>query len=128
MSRLSNYAENLLINCLLRGSTFTTIPTVYCALYITDPADTDTGTEVTGGSYVRQSVTFGAPADGVSQNTNEITFPTCTADWGAISHAGIRDNLNAGNLLFHGPLTTPKTVTAGDVFKFQIGNIVCSLA
>lgn len=128
MARLSNYAENLLINCLLRGATFTTIPTVYVALYITDPTDADSGTEVTGGSYARQAVTFAAPSDGVTQNSGEITFPTCTADWGAISHAGIRDALNAGNLLFHGPLTVPKTVTAGDVFKFQVGNIVCSLA
>ena len=34
--------------------------TPYLALYTNDPTAADTGTEVSGGSYARQAITFGA--------------------------------------------------------------------
>jgi len=125
---MSNYLENALINGTLRATSYTAPTTVYVALYTTDPTDADTGTEVTGGSYARQSVTFAAPSNGVSTNSADITFPTATAAQGTVTHIGIRDALTAGNLLYHTPLDASKTIDLGDIFKITTGNLSVTLA
>jgi hypothetical protein len=128
MSQMSNYLENALINVTLRNTAYTTPTTVYVALYTTDPTDADTGTEVSGGSYARQSVTFGAPSNGVTTNSADVTFPTATGSWGTVAYVGIRDNSSGGNLLYHAPLTTSKAIDSGDIFKITTGNLSVTLA
>jgi hypothetical protein len=128
MAEMSNYLENALINVTLRNTAYTTPTIVYLALYTTDPTDADTGTEVTGGSYARQAVTFGAPSNGASTNSAAIEFPQCTASWGTVTHVGIRDASTAGNLLYHTPLDASKTIDSGDIFKIAIGSLSVTLA
>ena len=84
MAEMSNYLENALINATLRNTSYTSPTTTYLALYTSDPTDADTGTEITGGSYVRQAITFGAPSNGTSTNSAAVEFPQATADWGII--------------------------------------------
>lgn len=127
MAEMSNYLENALINATLRNTSYTSPTTVYVALYTTDPTDADTGTEVSGGSYARQAVTFGAPSNGVSTNSASVTFPTASGNWGTITHIGIRDASTAGNLLYHTPLDTSKTVNTSDVFTISSGNLSVTL-
>jgi hypothetical protein len=128
MAEFSNYLENALINAVLRNTTYTSPATVYVSLYTTDPTDADTGTEVSGGSYARTAVTMGAPSNGVSTNSADVTFPTATASWGTVSHIGIHDASTAGNLLFHTPLDTSKTIDSGDIFKIETGNLSVTLS
>lgn len=128
MSDLSNDLETKLINQVLRNTAYTRPTTVYAALYTTDPTDADSGTEVTGGSYARQSVAFNAPSDGATDNSADVTFPTATAAWGTITHVGLRDAVSGGNLLFHSALTASKVVGNGDTFKFNAGDLDASLA
>lgn len=128
MAEFSNYLENALINAVLRNTTYTSPATVYVSLYTSDPTDADSGTEVTGGSYARTAVTFGAPSNGVSTNSGDVTFPTCTSSWGTVTHIGIHDASTAGNLLFHTPLDTSKTIDSGDIFKITTGNLSVTLA
>ena len=128
MAEFSNYLENALINAVLRNTSYTSPATVYVSLYTTDPTDADSGTEVSGGSYARTAVTFGAPSNGVSTNSADVTFPTCTVSWGTVSHIGIHDASTSGNLLFHTPLDTAKTIDSGDIFKIETGNLSVTLA
>jgi hypothetical protein len=128
MSEMSNYLENALINATLRNTFYTSPTTVYLALYTSDPTDADTGTEVTGGSYARQSITFGAPSNGVSTNSAAIEFPQAGASWGTVSYVGIRDASTAGNLLFHTALDASKTIATGDVFRVAIGSLSVAFA
>jgi hypothetical protein len=128
MAEMSNYLENALINATLRATTFTSPATVYVGLYTTDPTDAGTGTEVSGGSYARQSVTFGAPSNGVSTNSAAVEFPQCTSTWGTVSHIGILDASTSGNLYYHTALDSSKTIETGDVFKIAIGNLSVTLA
>ena len=128
MAEISNYLENALINGTLRGSSYTAPTTTYLALYTSDPTDADTGTEVTGGSYVRQAITFSAPSNGATSNSSAIEFPQCTADWGIITHVGIRDAVTSGNLLYHTPLDASKTISNGDIFKITSSNLSVTLA
>ena len=128
MAEMSNYLENALINVTLRATSYTAPTTVYVALYTTDPTDADTGTEVTGGSYARTSVTFAAPSNGVTTNSADVTFPTCTLAWGTVTHIGLRDASTSGNLLYHTPLDASKTIDLGDIFKITTGNLSVTLA
>ena len=128
MAEMSNYLENALINVTLRATSYTAPTTVYVALYTTDPTDADTGTEVTGGSYARTAVTFAAPSNGVSTNSADVTFPTCSAAWGTVTHIGLRDASTAGNLLYHTALDASKTIATGDVFRIASGSLSVTLA
>jgi len=128
MSAMSNYLEEKLINGTIRGTSYTAPSTVYVALYTTNPGEGDTGTEVSGGSYARQSVTFDAPTDGVATNNAAVTFPTATGSWGTITHIGIRDASTAGNLLYYAALTASKTISSGDIFTISTGNLSVTLA
>lgn len=128
MAQMSNYLENAIINGVLRNTQYTVPTTVYLALYTTDPTDADSGTETTVGAYARQAITFGAPTNGVAANSADVTFPVITSGSQTITHIGIRDALTAGNLLFHGPLTTSRAVTTNNQLKFQTGQVSVTLA
>lgn len=128
MAEMSNYLENALINATLRNTGYTSPTTVYLALYTSDPTDADTGTEVTGNGYARQSITFGSPSNGVSTNSAAIEFPQATGSWGTVAYIGIRDASTAGNLLYHTALDASKTIATGDVFKVAIGSLSVTLA
>ncbi len=97
-------------------------------LFTSDPTDANTGTEVSGGSYARQAITFGAPSNGVTTNTAAIEFPQATGSWGTVGWVGIMDSLTTGNLLYHTALDTSKTIASGDIFRIAIGSLSVTLA
>ncbi len=128
MAEMSNYLENALINATLRNTSYTSPATVYVALFTSDPTDANTGTEVSGGSYARTAVTFGAPSGGVSTNSGNVEFPEATGSWGTIGWIGIMDASTSGNLLYHTALDTSKTISSGDIFRITTGNLSVTLA
>jgi hypothetical protein len=128
MAEISNYLENALINGTLRATSYTAPAAVYVSLHTADPTDAGTGAEVSGGSYVRRAATFGAPSNGASTTTADITYPTATADYGTVGWIGIWDALTSGNLLYHTPLNIAKTISTGDTFKIVSGNLTVTLA
>jgi hypothetical protein len=128
MSEMSNYLENALINVTLRATSYTAPAAVYVGLYTSDPTDANTGTEVSGGSYARQAATFGAPSNGASVTSADISFPQAGASWGTIGWIGILDASTAGNLLYHSPLTASKTIDTGDIFKIAAGSLSVTLS
>ena len=128
MSEISTYLEDALINATLRNTTYTSVATVYVSLWTSDPTDAGSGTEVSGGSYARTAVTFGAPSSGVSTNSADVTFPTATGTWGTVGWIGINDASTSGNLLYHSPLDVAKSITTGDVFKIATGNLSVELS
>lgn len=128
MAEMSNFLENALINATLRNTTYTSPATVYISLWTTDPTDAGSGTEVSGGSYARTAVTFGAPSNGVTTNSAAVEFPQATASWGTVAYFGINDASTSGNLLYHSPVTTSKAIDTGDIFKFASGSISVTLA
>ena len=128
MAEMSNYLENALINGTIRGTTYTAPSTIYVALYTSDPTDANTGTEVSGGSYARTSVTFGAPSNGVSLSNADCTFPQATGSWGTVGWIGLMDASTSGNLLYHTPLDAAKTIDTGDIFKIASGSLSVTLA
>lgn len=102
----SNYLAAAILNEALLGVNYAPPATVYLALFTVVPtAVAGSGTEVSGGSYARQAITFGAPAlngSSIEQaaNTAGLTFPVATADWGTIVAVEVMDALAAGNGLY----------------------------
>lgn len=129
----SDYLEDALLDHVLNATAFTSPTTLYVALYTAAPSDSGGGTEVTGGSYARVSVTanttnFPAASGGAAANGTAITFPTATADWGTVVAFGILDASSGGNLLLWADLTANKTVSSGDTASFAIGDLDVTLA
>jgi hypothetical protein len=122
MSDLSDYLEAALLDHTFRNLPYTSPTTVYLALYLDDPTDADTGTEVAGGGYARQAITFSRTANTVS-NDAAISYTAAGAAYGTITHVGVHDALAAGNLLFKAALTVPKVIDDGDTLTFAIGDI-----
>jgi hypothetical protein len=115
MTQISKYLKKALLNATLRNVPYTSPSTVYVALYTSDPTDSDTGVEATGGAYARQPISFVAATDpGNTNNTANVPFPQATANWGTITHIGIRDALTGGNLMYFTPLTTTRSILSGD--------------
>lgn len=121
--QISNWLATQLLNASLRGTAFSPPSTVYIALYTSDPTPADTGTEVSGGGYTRQAITFTAAAldsGKVSvKNMADVVFPQATADWGLVTHVAIRTAASGGNLLWSVPLAEKsRTIQVGDRPKF----------
>jgi hypothetical protein len=116
----SDYLELKVLDHVLKNTAYTSPTTVYAALFTTIPTDSGPGTEVTGGSYARQAITFGSASSGASSNSVAVTFPAATASWGAVVAFAIFDASTTGNMLFWGELLGPRkvfTVVPGtDVF------------
>ena len=122
---LSNYLENKLIDHFLGTTTYTKPSAVYVALYTVEPSDAGGGTEVTGGSYARQTATFTAASSGATSNNANIDFTGMPA--ATVVAIGVFDALTSGNLLLHGTLTTNKTTDAGDTLRIATGDLDISI-
>lgn len=134
MSAFSDYLESSLINATLRGGTYTG-GGVYVALFKTDPTDAGTGAEVNDSGYIRQrahttvaSDGFTVPANGSSSNTKNLIFPAIVDAQVTITHWGIFDAQNGGNLLYHAPMLNPKTLDPTDVVSFPVGSLIVTLS
>lgn len=122
MSIKTDYLEGKVVEHVLRNVVFTSPTAVFAAL-LTGVANAETGavTEVSGGSYARQGVTFGAQSGGVCTNSVAVTYPTATGNWGTVTHVGVYDANSAGNALYIISLTTPQAVNNGQTASFAIG-------
>jgi len=135
MAGLSDWAEQQMINALLRGTNFVAPATasLRLALFTADPTDAGNLNEVPSGTwYTRQPTgawTAPAPAGSAQQSTNaaSITFPAVTVSAVTVTHVGIYDANTAGNMLFSAPMQSAKTLQVGDVLSFAPGTLVVSV-
>lgn len=128
MTALSDYAENLVATWLLTNGAATRPTAWYIALFTAAPTDAGGGTELSTGGYTRQAVTFSVTGDTAS-NTAQIDFVNNgAADWANITDVAVFDASTAGNMLFHGALTTPRDPALGDTIRFAAGALTLTLA
>ena len=123
MSAMSNYLENEILDHILGTGAYTMPTTVYVGLSTGSFADDNSGTELSGSGYARQSVTFNAASGGTADNSAAVEFSAATGSWGSVSHFGIFDASTGGNLLIHGAFTTAKTIATGDILKIAVGDL-----
>lgn len=140
MSKFSDYLEGKIIETTLRGAAMPAPSNIYIALFTSDPSDANTtANEVqlaNWPAYARQDAAQGAAistgwtanSNGVSSNAKVITFPANNG--GAqvvVSHLAIYDAQSGGNMLYHAPLVSSKTLQIGDVLSFGIGALTVTV-
>ena len=122
----TNYLETALINHVLRNTAYTSPTTIYVGLFTVAPTESGGGTEVSGGAYARQSVTFTAPAPDSTANDADVIFPIATADWGTVVAFALFDAPTAGNMLYIADLTASREILTSDQFKFPSSQLTVS--
>jgi hypothetical protein len=136
MSEFSEYYENKIGDHMLRNQSFTVPTTIYVALFTAVTGlESDAPTlEVSGGSYARQTCTLSAFSGGASSNNANIEFPQATGDWGIVSHAALVDhvsNVTWGtnvHVLMWSALDASKTISTGDIFRINSGDLAVTIA
>lgn len=131
---LNTATLNSLAGSLLGRTAYTAPATLYAALIIGASDGLTGGTEATGGSYARASVTnnttnFPAPTTGVVTSATAITWPTSSAAWGTVNAVRLYDASTSGNLVAGALLTPSATVDAtGITVSIPAGSLTLTLA
>ena len=127
MAGFSDYLENAVLGYVFSGASFSQPGTKYLALYTTAPTDAGGGTELSGSAYARQSCAF-TTTGAQASNTSAVEWPTATGSWGTVVAVGVFDASSSGNLLAWNNLTASKTISTGDVFRINAGDLDIDLA
>ena len=122
----SDTFETRVLTWVFTNSSATRPTAWFVALYTGAPNDAGGGTEVSGGAYARQAVTFSVSGD-TATNTGAIEYPTATAGYGTVTHVGIFDASTGGNLIAYAALTASKTIDTGDVLRLPAGDLDVTL-
>ena len=119
---LSNTYETDTLEWLFTNTAVTRPTAWYLGLFTSDPTDAETGTEVSGGAYVREAATFSVTGD-TATTTAAVEWPVATATWGTITHVAVHDALTGGNIIAYAALDASKTINTDDVFRIPAGDL-----
>lgn len=92
--------------------------TPHLALFTSSPNVGGGGTEVTGGTYERQPITYSAISNASMSNTTALTFaglPTAN-----ITHYAVFSAKTGGTMKGFGALDAPVNIVAGDQIQFAV--------
>lgn len=89
-------------------------------------SDSAAGTEVTGGSYASQSVTFTTAASGESHNNADIVFTSMPA--ATVVGVEVWDSAGTPVRIWYGALTANKTTNSGDTFTITTSSLSVTAA
>lgn len=133
-SGISNYLAGKYLNRTFGATAYSDPTTLYIALYTAAPSDSAAGTEVSGGSYARQSVACNttnwpaASSGTITLSGATVTFPTASANWGTVTDMSFMDASTVGNLMYWGDLTASQVINNGNTAQFNASAISVSLA
>lgn len=136
---LTDFAENRIVDALLRGQTLGAPATFYIGLDTGACTEAGGGTEVTGGSYARVAVTSSlanwagtqssgsttasSGTSGTTSNNGAINFPTPTAGWGTVVSVRWWDAASGGNAWICVTLTASQTINTGNTVSFPAASL-----
>ncbi|KOT94489.1 hypothetical protein ADK70_12480 [Streptomyces rimosus subsp. pseudoverticillatus] len=123
---LTNTAENRLLDWMFGNTTTAPTAPIKVALVTANGDDATAGTEVTGGSYSRKTITVAAAASGSVSNSADLlwtSMPACT-----VVGAEVWDSAGTPVRWAYMPLDANRTVAAGDDFKIAAGGLTFTLS
>jgi len=123
---LPDTIENQLLDALVGTAAYSVTTPIKLALMTASGNDASAGTEVTGGSYARQTISFGSAASGQIANSATINFTSMPA--ATVVGIEIYDSAGTPKRLAYGTLTASKTTASGDTLQFAASAITLSLA
>ena len=123
MAGLTNFAQQKVLEQLLRGVAYTPPASVYTGHLTTLYDDGGAGgVQVTAGGSGRLATAFGAFASRRISNASDMLW-TATADWGVVVGPGLWDAASGGNLLAQGPMSPNVNVRNGDPLRLLAGQL-----
>lgn len=137
---LNDYAENKVVDALLRGQSLGAPATFYIGLTTDTCSDSTAGTEPSGNAYARVAVTSSlanwagtqatgstvasSGTNGTTSNNAAITWTASTGAWGNLQAARWYDAASAGNSWICINLTAPLNVSgSGFTVSFSAGSL-----
>lgn len=123
---LPNTIENQLLDALVGTASYTVTTPIQLALMTANGSDSAAGTEVSGGSYARQTIAFSSASGGQIANNAVINFTGMPA--ATVVGIEIYDSAGTPKRLAYGALTANKTTASGDTLQFASSSITLSLA
>lgn len=118
---LTDVAENRSLDWLTGNTVTAPVLPLKAALVTANGSDSTAGTEVTGGTYARQTIAFPAASGGTTSNGADVTFTGMPA--ATVVGVEIWDSAGTPVRWWHGALTTSKTLQAGDELKLAAGDV-----
>lgn len=144
MSAFTNYAENKILDAMLRGQSLTFPTNWYVGLLTSAPSDSSAGVEVSGGDYQRcviaanlaswyatqggGSILVSSGSSGLVTNAVDLEFATPSDEWGEVGWAALYDAASAGNMWMYCALAEAKTIFANDIVMIPQTVLQVSLA
>lgn len=124
MPDLSNFAELELLDHILGTGSYA-MPTPFWGLHSAHPGETG-ASELTGGSYARQSIAFGAAVAGAASNTALEQWDLTGVTAGTVFFAVEWDAVSGGNPLWAVPLGPTGSVVANTFTGANTGDVCTS--
>ncbi len=140
MACLTNYAENKILDWLMRGQSFTPPSTWYGGLLSAAPSDSSSGTELSGDGYARVaiqanlaswygtqgggSILVSSGTSGTTSNVDDLVFGPPEEDWGEAAYFGLYDAASGGNLFMYCTLAEAKHIYNNDVVLIPQASLV----
>lgn len=113
---MTNFLKDKVLNKIFNGTDFT-ITGTELSLHTADPTDTGTN-EVTGGSYTRQSLSWGTALNGEITTDLDVEFSNMPA--ATITHVGIWDGTD---FLWYGALPANIQVLDGQTVRISANDL-----
>jgi hypothetical protein len=125
-NNLTTTLANKIIDHLNLTASYTPTSPLKLALVTVLGSAATAGTEVTGGSYSRQTIAFSAASAEVAVSSGTVTFTGMPA--GTVVGMEIWDSAGTPVRLWWGPVAASRTFTAGDNAIFAAGQVSVSLS
>jgi hypothetical protein len=124
----STAVRNSVLDAILGTGQTLSAATLYLALYTVAPTEDGGGTEVTGGSYARLSVsnvdaTFPTAVGGSKANAITLAMATPTAPWGTVVAFALHDHATNDSIILWGLLDASVVVDTSDPVQFAAGDL-----
>ena len=125
----TNYFERKVLG-VFSGAAFAAPSVVHVGLFLSNPTDAGTGTEVNYAGYTRRPITFTTPyaeSGGIGiKNENSLLYPESPTDAGTVRFIGVMDSsvIGSGNMLLYGELSDPMNIRSGQQPSIQVGDVL----
>ena len=126
--KMSKHLATEVLKAIMKGETLS-YSTLYISLHDGVPND-DGSNEVVAGdySYYRKEMVvtdWATPVDGSVESDIELLWTNMPAV--TVSHIGLWDTVDGGTFLWAGELNEPVTLSAGDAFIFNEGDVTAEI-
>jgi hypothetical protein len=125
MGQLSTYAQDKILDHILKVAAYTPATHLYLGLSTADPLEDGSGlTEPSSGAYARVICDDWEIANlRKTRNATELVFTAASNSWGTMTHWAIFDHISSGNMIAFGELYESKNVVTGIVVSVLAGDI-----